>query len=108
MEKAVPVGNDLLFPISRQRVNQIFWKLGKRARIGEIGDPAVSQHRKLHPHHLRHSFAIHCIKHGMSIERLQKILGHQSPTTTSVYLQYSLKDLHEDYDKVWGDEETKD
>lgn len=108
MEKAVPVRNDLLFPISRQRVNQIFWKLGKRARIGEIGDPAVSQHRKLHPHHLRHSFAIHCIKHGMSIERLQKILGHQSPTTTSVYLQYSLKDLHEDYDKVWGDEETKD
>jgi site-specific recombinase XerD len=39
----------------------------------EIGDLAVSQHRKFHPHHLRHSFAIHCIKRGMSIERLQKI-----------------------------------
>ncbi len=76
----------------------------------EIGDPAVSKHRKLHPHVLRHSFAIHCIKRGMSIERLQKILGHQSPTTTSVYLQYSVADLHEDYDKVWEDEttETKD
>ncbi|GAH49506.1 unnamed protein product [marine sediment metagenome] len=37
--------------------------------------------------------------------------GHSSPTTTSVYLQYSLKDLHEDYDKVWEEderEETKD
>jgi integrase/recombinase XerD len=102
--KQFPYKGDLLFPITRQRVNQIFWKLGRKAGIEEIGDPAVSQHRKLHPHHLRHSFAIHCIKKGMSIERLQKILGHQSPTTTSVYLQYSIADLHEDYDRVWEDE----
>ncbi|TET42782.1 MAG: hypothetical protein E3J66_03000 [Dehalococcoidia bacterium] len=56
------------------------------------------------------SFAIHCVKHGMSIERLQKILGHSSPTTTSVYLQFSVADLHEDYDKIWeeNEEETKD
>ena len=109
--KPFPYKGDLLFPITRQRVDQIFWKLGRRAGIGEIGDPAVSQHRKLHPHHLRHSFAIHCVKRGMTIERLQKILGHSSPTTTSVYLQYSVADLHEDYDKVWEEderEETKD
>ena len=96
-----PYKGDLLFPITRQRVDQIYWKLGRRAGIKEIGDPAISKHRKLHPHHMRHSFAIHCIKRGMSIERLQKILGHQSPTTTSVYLQYSVADLHEDYDRVW-------
>jgi len=102
-----PYKGDLLFPISRQRVDQIYWKLGRRAGIKEIGDPAVSQRRKLHPHHLRHSFAIHCIKHGMTIERLQKILGHSSPTTTSVYLQYSLKDLHQDYDRVWKEDETE-
>ena len=101
-----PYKGDLLFPITRQRVDQIYWKLGRRAGIKEIGDPAISQHRKLHPHHLRHSFAIHCIKRGMSVERLQKILGHQSPTTTSVYLQFSLGDLHEDYDKVWKEDET--
>ena len=94
---------DLLFPISRQRVNQIYWKLAKRAGIGEIGNPAISKHRKFHPHILRHSFSIHCIRKGMSIERLQKILGHSSPTTTSVYLQYSVADLHEDYDKIWED-----
>jgi len=99
--KQFPYRGDLLFPITRQRVDQIFWRLARRAGIKEIGDPAVSKHRKLHPHHLRHSFAIHCIKGGMSIERLQKILGHQSPTTTSVYLQYSVADLHEDYDRVW-------
>ena len=107
--KQFPYKGDLLFPISRQRVNQIFWRLGRRADITMVGDPTISQHTKLHPHHLRHSFAIHCIKRGMTIERLQKILGHSSPTTTSVYLQYSLKDLHESYDEVWKeDEETKD
>jgi len=99
---------DLLFPISRQRINQIYWQLGRKAGIGEIGDPAVSKYRKFHPHHLRHSFSIHCIKNGMSIDRLQKILGHASPTTTSVYLQYSIADLHEDYDKIWEDEEKND
>ena len=104
--KQFPYKGDLLFPISRQRVVQICWKLGKRAGITRVGDPAVSKHTKLHPHVLRHSFSIHCIKHGMTIERLQKILGHSSPTTTSVYLQYSLKDLHEDYDRVWEQNET--
>jgi len=88
--KQFPYKGDLLFPITRQRVNQIFWKLGRGARVTKVGDPAVSKHTKLHPHILRHSFSIHCVKHGMSIERLQKILGHQSPTTTSVYLQYSV------------------
>lgn len=97
---------DLLFPITRQRVNQIFWKLGRKTGITEIGDPAISKHRKLHPHVLRHSYSIQCIKKGMSIDRLQKILGHASPTTTSVYLQWSSADLHEDYDKVWNDEGT--
>jgi len=104
--KQFPYKGDLLFPITRQRVDQIYWKLGRRAGITKVGDPAVSKHTKLHPHVLRHSFAIHCIKRGMTIERLQKILGHSSPTTTSVYLQYSLKDLHEDYDKVWEEDET--
>jgi len=109
--KQFPYKGDLLFPITRQRVDQIFWKLGRRTGITKVGDPTVSKHTKLHPHTLRHSFSIHCVKHGMSIERLQKILGHQSPTTTSVYLQYSVADLHEDYDRVWEDNEateTKD
>jgi len=102
-----PYKGDRLFPITRQRVCQIFWKLARKAGINEIGDPAISKHRKVHPHTMRHSFSIHCVKHSMTIDRLQKILGHQSPATTMVYLQYSVADLHEDYDKVWEDEGTK-
>ena len=82
-------------------------KLGRRAGIRELGDPVVSKRRKLHPHHLRHSFAIHAIKRGMGIERLQKILGHQSPATTALYPQFSMVDLHEEYDKLWEDETTE-
>ena len=104
--KQFPYKGDLLFPITRQRVDQVYWKLGRRAGITKVGDPTVSKHTKLHPHVLRHSFSIHAIKRGMTIERLQKILGHSSPTTTSVYLQFSLKDLHEDYDKIWAEDET--
>jgi len=104
--KQFPYKGDLLFPITRQRVDQIYWKLGRRAGITKVGDPGVSKHTKLHPHLLRHSFAIHAVKRGMRVERLQKILGHQSPTVTSVYLQWSSADLHEDYDKIWEEDET--
>lgn len=85
--KQFPYKGDLLFPITRQRAQQIVQKLGRRAGITEVGDPAVSQRRKLHPHHLRHSFAIHCIKHGMSIERLQKILGYRSQSAQHNYIK---------------------
>jgi integrase len=106
--KQFPYKGDLLFPITRQRVDQIFWKLGKRVGIKEIGDPAVSKHRKLHPDHLRHLFAIRCVKRGMSVERLQEILGHQSPKSTTPYLQFLAADLHADYDRVWEENETEE
>jgi len=40
--KKFPYKGELLFPITRQRVGQIYWKLGRRVGIKEIGDPAVS------------------------------------------------------------------
>lgn len=105
--KQFPYEGDLLFPLTRQRVNQIFWKLGKKAGIKQVGDPSISTRTKMHPYILRGSFAIHCLKMGMSVKRLQEILGHQSPRTTSRYLEFSVAGLHDDYDKVWPDEGTK-
>jgi len=52
------------------------------------------------PHSFRHSFAVHCLKQGMNLRSLQKILGHNDLATTAVYLDLIAKDIKEDYSKV--------
>ena len=51
----------------------------------------------VHPHMLRHSFAVHCLKAGMNLRTVQKMLGHSSLTTTQVYLDITGDDIKEDY-----------
>jgi integrase/recombinase XerD len=45
--------------------------------------------RRIHPHLLRHSFAVWSLEHGVSVYDLQKQLGHSSILTTVVYLEAS-------------------
>jgi len=52
------------------------------------------------PHTFRHSFAVHCLKSGMNIRSLQKILGHSDLNTTAVYLDLVGKDIITDFEKV--------
>lgn len=76
-----------LFPISDRQVRNIVSKYAP----DEID---------VHPHTFRHSFAIHCLKNGMNLRSLQKILGHSSLTTTQVYLDVIGEDIIEDFNKV--------
>ena len=78
---------DRLFPLSTRQVRNIVSKYVP----GEV---------KAHPHTFRHSFAVHCLKNGMNIRSLQKIMGHESLTTTQVYLDIVGKDVKEDFEKV--------
>jgi len=56
--------------------------------------------KDVHPHTFRHSYAIHCVRYGWDIRRLQQVLGHSSLNTTAVYLRFNDRDIKELYDKT--------
>lgn len=45
--------------------------------------------KRIHPHTLRHTFAVHYLNFGGSLFRLQQLLGHEYITTTLHYLKYA-------------------
>ncbi len=86
--------NDLVFPITRQRVFRIVRRMGAKAGITRIGD------KGLHPHHFRHSFAVFMVD-KINIKKLQELLCHSDVSTTTVYLQYASKDIEKDVEEAW-------
>ena len=57
------------------------------------------KYRKFHT--LRHTFAMNCVKGGMSIELLSELLGHSSiKTTRKYYIHYDLEIKKEELKKV--------
>lgn len=88
--------NDALFVNHHgQRLSrQGFWKIlkgiGKEANI----------EKKLTPHTLRHSFAVHLLENGADLLAVQEMLGHADISTTQMYAQASkarLTDIYKTY-----------
>ncbi len=85
--------------LTSRRIQKILDAIAERAGLQEIKfkDRAGHGRRRIHPHILRHSFAMWSLDNGVPIYDLQRQLGHASLAATGVYLEASPNHRKESY-----------
>lgn len=78
--------------LSPRTIQRIIKKVAERGGIT----------KEITPHTLRHTFSINSIRKGVNLRALQEALGHDHISTTEIYLNYSGKNIAEDFKKVWS------
>ncbi len=71
--------------LSRNMIFMILKDLVERAGI----------QKRVSPHTFRHSFATHLLENGANLRAIQQMLGHESITTTEIYMHLDRKYLSE-------------
>lgn len=74
-------------PLSRSGVFRILQDCAAKARIL----------KKISPHTLRHTYAVHLVQAGADLRSVQELLGHESVGTTEIYTHLDFATLKEKY-----------
>ena len=90
-QDAKPEASDTLFlnrrggQLTRAMIFTIIRQLAEKANI----------RKKISPHTFRHSFATHLLENGADLRAIQQMLGHESITTTEIYMHVDRTYLRE-------------
>ena len=79
-------------PIGKSGIAAIVRKISGRANISA----------EVTPHIFRHTFATHAIARGMSIEKVQELLGHENYSTTRIYAKIDLSQIIYEYKRCFA------
>ena len=85
--------------ITSRQVQNILDDIAIQAGLQEVKrqDKAGKNRYRIHPHMLRHSFAVWSLDSGVPVGDLQDQLGHASLATTGIYLKVSPNHRREAY-----------
>lgn len=72
-------------PIKGLTIRRIYYLVQKWSKIAGI--------EGLHPHALRHGYATRLARAKVDVFSLQRLLGHERPETTAIYVNLDLSDL---------------
>jgi integrase/recombinase XerD len=75
------VPKDKLFELDAESIRSLFKRLGERAGVNNV-----------HPHRLRHTFAINYLRNGGDIYTLKYLLGHSTLVMVERYLHLTTAD----------------
>lgn len=76
--------------LGKEAIEEIVRNIRERAGITKV----------VTPHILRHTTATQAVRHGMPIEEVQKLLGHENVATTMIYVETSQDDVRSGHAKA--------
>jgi integrase/recombinase XerD len=85
----VPRGAPLFCTISAGNVGGAVGMPYVRTALARAADRAGID-KRVHPHGLRHTFAVELLREGVSLVHIQKLLGHSDLATTARYVDHLL------------------